>query len=721
MLRHRGVQSGSVGTISREAVEVKEDVLKTLSEFDRDMKPSVGKATKDKMRKTIITGILAAHKLKGDSSKRKRMNLLPYLSLKEDDVDSFEIISKKGATKWENIPAITAVKDLMLVHYIETEEEVPESLLKVRGAVYWDLGNDTYMKVCDSSKYTPIVVSDSLKVESGVLKFSAGHTLASVSLLKTQCTARMYNEGTVLRIFKCGGVIHYATNKNILAEGAKDPSGKWIYRPARWASWHVPFAETFQNALDTVCPGFLDSVYPDDVLTSPYVYEFLVSTPQRMLADMTMCSEGGFVTLLRIYSSWSAEDSIGKLKHVNDENVPGVFVGAVHNPWNLPIPSGKRVFSKVPSPEVALSGPFVIVPAGVGLVGIILEVTADVNIYRDTQEVENVVSPFVIIPEAIQVVITHKLFDSPHMKYISWPTENNEIYSLAMPNMEYGNTMYIKSDDVVVEEAVRLTDAHKYPPIDIEECDELLKARPYAAVGEDAIITDYRHSGGGSIIIEGLDVDGNEVTLQVVSRAYEYRNALFGNNYNTYERFIQALDIISDANILNEAYVDLLSFSFPLAILPRNVLKVINLAVRAKGTIRHPIQNIITGKGIRNYTRGDLIKLVWYNFILCSNPTKLVYAYNMLERYLADTSTLSLWLLSPHRQHELREVKYLKDIWKFSSSKTAYDEAIRMTSSTKIIPLIKKARVDSGTLKESILITEPDALFYADLEDVQEA
>lgn len=303
----------------------------------------------------------------------QRKALIPVLSrygVTLDDVNSFEILTKAGSSESilnAGIREIANISGLVHLHYVDSESvKLSESVVKgLRGPILW---HDRAV-VRGPIRYTETATN---MIEKGDhVEFSGGKITGKISLKNESLSFRIYNDGTVIDIFKANGAVHYVTAKNLVPSGILSYSQrigmgndgrKWLHSPSRWAPFHVPFMTSFEEIAKAVDPNLLnpDVLFPPKTRFSNKVYRFFVSTPERMRTDTTVCSTTGFMTYIGCIEQWPLYPEPGSLDELErqDPNHP-------YHPDKMGEPHlqeyiVKNTVSEIPRTNEALSKPFIV-------------------------------------------------------------------------------------------------------------------------------------------------------------------------------------------------------------------------------------------------------------------------------------------------------------------------------------------------------------------------
>ena len=586
-----------------------------------------------------------------------RENVLSLFNLLPEDRDKFLIISKKhtsekelddlrkgnpsktppipGVSDEELLPLIEA-KDLNIVHYIEQEgEQLPNRILNtLRGAVLWK----NMIVIVPGSPYTPVVVSDNLKLSGGFLKLSGGHMPKPVFLTEESLRIRTYVEGTIINVFKANGIVFRVTHKNVIPQGVKtnDPNYPWINRPAQWGFGNS-FIEDFNTIAKESCSFLLDDdfLFPSETLFSPIVYRFLLTTPRRLRADLSPCPKGGMITILDPVIAWELE---GHPYFTDDEEdiADKIYIGKLHKVASIP---------------------------------------ADVMRRQPTFAESKVLSSCVVMQEPYDLEKANKILFCPEHLYDFWKHEK------------------------------------KLPEDERRES---------------------RFRDGGSVIITGKDSDGNEHVIQVSSTGYEWRQNYYDNSENLYNQFVIRMGD-TKLRLDNQAELSLFEKNVELLEVPSLNSGEIELSIKM-GLLQS--LSWLDDEEFDNLLANieDIRKLIWYNFLIHTNPVNWERISRFLNRYLEDIKFVKNQLYF-HR----KDATYFDSVKNLTvkSSLSKLQQILKNTKTDKdskikifkyvdnlggytLKKLIKYVRDLSGTYHKSVLLSDPDAKFYKSIDNEKE-
>lgn len=129
----------------------------------------------------------------------------------------------------------------------------------------------------------------------------------------TQSFFRMYSEGAHLYIFKHNGTVYFATHNNPAAGYWRD--GQLV---AKGRFGGLNFRTFVQSYLDIGGPH-PDRLFPDPaVLTSPYVYRFLVCTPERVINSRLIINSNGYLVFIGVHKMWEYGPSCPYRTDINE-------------------------------------------------------------------------------------------------------------------------------------------------------------------------------------------------------------------------------------------------------------------------------------------------------------------------------------------------------------------------------------------------------------------
>jgi hypothetical protein len=124
----------------------------------------------------------------------------------------------------------------------------------------------------------------------------------------------------------------------------------------------------------------------------------------------------------------------------------------------------------------------------------------------------------------------------------------------------------------------------------------------------------------------------------------------------------------------------------------------------------------------------QLLRTMWYNYLVCSNVSVRPRVCLFLKRYIVDREALVSWIRSKNKSlhseslsvkdsNRLRSfvTKTELEIERSRSFQTggSYQEGILFIEGEKAARLISICRKETNTKQESILISEPQAKFYS--------
>lgn len=189
---------------------------------------------------------------------------------------------------------------LYLVHYTYTADMSKYGHL--RGTVV-DLQASTI--VCSSYGYTPTVARESLTVDKNHLLLE---DVRGTKYNLVNPTYRIGFEGTIMRVFKHNGVVYHSTHKKINASRS------------RWGG-----SMTFLQMYQSLGGPSNEELFPQDVLTSPWVHIFLLVHPDVLLSTKQDVGPG-YIVYLEVRKVWSGLGP-SPYKHTKDANDPRPYAG----------------------------------------------------------------------------------------------------------------------------------------------------------------------------------------------------------------------------------------------------------------------------------------------------------------------------------------------------------------------------------------------------------
>lgn len=112
----------------------------------------------------------------------------------------------------------------------------------------------------------------------------------------SQTFIRYYSEGTHLYVYKFEGTVYFATHNN---------SSAGHYRDGEFGGNARFGTKTFINAYNEIGGPHPDKLFPDpDVLTSPFVFRFLVCTPEHIKNSRLIVNDKGYLVFVGIHEMW---------------------------------------------------------------------------------------------------------------------------------------------------------------------------------------------------------------------------------------------------------------------------------------------------------------------------------------------------------------------------------------------------------------------------------
>jgi hypothetical protein len=269
-----------------------------------------------------------------------RKKVLPALGLQPGEEDWLEMPIKPKREGVQALDEIQAVKNLLLVHYIERKgEKVPPHILALgRGTIVYTIG-EKYFIVRQSIPYTYDIELNSISVNEGKCSFTVpvplplnmkkpnedemGSKTFTVPVENLHISP--YIEGTVIDIMKIDGKVQWFTSHNLLPKGLIYQE-KSVYKPARWAEHHIPFTKSMEEIIKAVDPNLLkdNMLFPENCLISNKLYRFVLLTRERVRAESMMLGEKGILVYLGCITQfqYSEMDEVGIKYGVADKSLP---------------------------------------------------------------------------------------------------------------------------------------------------------------------------------------------------------------------------------------------------------------------------------------------------------------------------------------------------------------------------------------------------------------
>ena len=264
------------------------------------------------------------------------------------------------------------------------------------------------------------------------------------------------------------------------------------------------------------------------------------------------------------------------------------------------------------------------------------------------------------------------------------------------------------------------------PPTDNRDDSYILKSSHISLKEANAVLAgntdvDPRLSGGGKLIVTGENSSGIPLTYHVVSPGWAHRERTLGNNPSLYAGFLDCLDK-QDYDISKPADKRAFLELFPLLCLPgtgpndcgtmAEVLKLVKTHSYLPSTMLPP-----EDADSQIYSRD--IRMIWYNFLLCSNVSVRVMVYWFLTRYLWELDRAAEYIVALNDKF-IGDVELKDRLW--DAKKQILKKGGKMTKNG-VVAYLKEHRqfarkvvhaiLKYGGLKEeAIRIAEPDAVFH---------
>lgn len=218
-------------------------------------------------------------------------------------------ILELGEEDIENIKISDKVENLVLVHHERhINPTIPETKVSsIRGVVI-DLENEKILTPGFSNTRKAIVSPESIaNSETAILKNEFSITdeygvehIIDLKNKKTQIIP--FSSGFGVQVFKHNGVIYTSMRTSIRPFKTKRKRGKKGYK-------------TFEEMWVESGNIDVESLFPEDVKDSPYVYLFYVTHNQLLQENKIPIFEGGFITLSNIYNMWDYDDDYTDIVH----------------------------------------------------------------------------------------------------------------------------------------------------------------------------------------------------------------------------------------------------------------------------------------------------------------------------------------------------------------------------------------------------------------------
>ncbi len=250
--------------------------------------------------------------------------------------------------------------------------------------------------------------------------------------------------------------------------------------------------------------------------------------------------------------------------------------------------------------------------------------------------------------------------------------------------------------------------------LDVNEANRILAG--------DTTISDKRFRGGGKLIITGNVFKGgisSPFAFHGESPAYDHRKEIMGNDAHLYRYFTDIMDL-SDFDLSNQDSLNLLSERFaPLKLPLPNTDFTVNDLKKSVFNMCSKLPVNVDDSTFKESLKSNTLRLMWYNFLLCSNvsirPTILLF----LKRYIADMKHLECWLEKLSKASKSMEkaradfvFKAYREIRRNSQYNKGEGFSHVLILTGKSGKLISISRKETGTQRESIQIAEPDATIY---------
>lgn len=231
---------------------------------------------------------------------------------------------------------------------------------------------------------------------------------------------------------------------------------------------------------------------------------------------------------------------------------------------------------------------------------------------------------------------------------------------------------------------------------------------------------DPRFSDGGKLVVEintlGKDRHVIKKTIHVESTGYAHRFAVVGGGEDLYTEFLSKLNI-RNYDFMDEKSLEKFTELFPTMILPGNP-SITPESIREEIALGEALPVMFS----KYLPTQSLVRLIWYNFLVCSNVTVRDEVYKFARRYRDDMTFLQSWLANEKNAYknalddkDERRIKHCFDVYEcFIKRDPRYSdkrfEEVVLSIQEPLYNLINTSRKFSRTLQTSLQISNPEAV-----------
>ena len=241
---------------------------------------------------------------------------------------------------------------------------------------------------------------------------------------------------------------------------------------------------------------------------------------------------------------------------------------------------------------------------------------------------------------------------------------------------------------------------------------------------------DPRLSGGSKLIVTGENAAGIPLAYHIVSPGYAHRESTLGNNPSLYAGFLDCLDK-QDYDLSKPADASVFLELFPPLQVPGDYLGDVITLQQCLAMVQTGVPlpaNLLTGPDLLAQVQSRDIRTIWYNFLLCSNPSVREVVYWFLTRYTWELQKAAELVLNITDKF-VGDLELKDHLW--SAKKVIMKHGHGGMSVAGIVEYFQDHRLMArkvvhavlkyaGLKRQAILITEPNATFH-DVEDTSYA
>ncbi len=239
-----------------------------------------------------------------------RKQLTQPLGLLDGDEEYFYVV-KKRTDEFPGEPALDAIRNVYLVHYIENSDKpLPDRIATAaRGTVVY---RDTEGKVfvfSSSIPQRPEVRLNSLSLnDQGDLTLNIRGAIVDVK--PANCRFRRYAEGTFYRVAMLNGKMQGWTSHNLLPGGLVIGNER-VHKPAVWGTNPESFKDSFERIALATDPNLMDPrvMFPLGAKTANHTYNFILVRSSDVRASNDYVPKGGYLVYLGATENWSYAQS----------------------------------------------------------------------------------------------------------------------------------------------------------------------------------------------------------------------------------------------------------------------------------------------------------------------------------------------------------------------------------------------------------------------------